>query len=182
MKKFLIITTGLGMLFLMWCQKTTITTNPFQSEEITGANEEITGSIEEITGSIEEITGFLIQSFEECISAGFPIMESYPRQCNDWTTTYVEEITVSQTLTGEKTNETEQIENKEEVSTWTNLSQLQEKLKAMMERRNQQTVSNTWTNSWTTSNTIWTTGATNEVVTEQDIENLENIIDTIIKK
>jgi hypothetical protein len=34
----------------------------------------------------------MIESFDDCINAGFPIMESYPRQCNDGTTTYTEEI------------------------------------------------------------------------------------------
>lgn len=33
-----------------------------------------------------------ITNFQECIDAGFPAMESYPRQCNDGTQTYVEEV------------------------------------------------------------------------------------------
>lgn len=33
-----------------------------------------------------------ITNFEECINAGFPAMESYPRQCSDGENTFVEEI------------------------------------------------------------------------------------------
>lgn len=33
-----------------------------------------------------------ITSFAECMAAGFPIMESYPRQCSDGTKTFVEII------------------------------------------------------------------------------------------
>jgi hypothetical protein len=33
-----------------------------------------------------------ITNFEECVAAGFPVMESYPRQCNDGENTYVEQI------------------------------------------------------------------------------------------
>jgi hypothetical protein len=35
----------------------------------------------------------VIDSFESCAAAGFAVMESYPRQCNDGTTTFVEVIT-----------------------------------------------------------------------------------------
>lgn len=177
MKKLFIITASFGMLFLMWCQKVTII-----------PDESLTGNIQEITWSVEETTGFIIQSFEDCLNSGFPIMESYPRQCNDGKTTYVEEIV--QELTGENTNvdnttwqQIGETGTKQEDSTGTNLSILQQKLRAMMERRNQQTQSGTTTNSWTTSTTIQTTTVSdNEQVTEDDIENLENIIDTIIKK
>jgi hypothetical protein len=34
----------------------------------------------------------VITTFEECIGAGFPVMESYPRQCNANGQTFVEEI------------------------------------------------------------------------------------------
>lgn len=34
----------------------------------------------------------VIRSFQECMDAGYPIMESYPRQCNDGNQTFVEEI------------------------------------------------------------------------------------------
>ncbi|AHB41687.1 hypothetical protein P148_SR1C00001G0899 [candidate division SR1 bacterium RAAC1_SR1_1] len=177
MKKLFIITASFGMLFLMGCQKVTII-----------PDESLTGNIQEITGSVEETTGFIIQSFEDCLNSGFPIMESYPRQCNDGKTTYVEEIV--QELTGENTNvdnttgqQIGETGTKQEDSTGTNLSILQQKLRAMMERRNQQTQSGTTTNSGTTSTTIQTTTVSdNEQVTEDDIENLENIIDTIIKK
>ncbi|MFW0862259.1 MAG: Gmad2 immunoglobulin-like domain-containing protein [Candidatus Komeilibacteria bacterium] len=33
-----------------------------------------------------------INSFDECIAAGFPVMESYPRQCNDGQNSYTEYI------------------------------------------------------------------------------------------
>lgn len=34
-----------------------------------------------------------ITNFEECIIAGFPVMESYPQQCSDGKNTFTEEIT-----------------------------------------------------------------------------------------
>lgn len=37
-------------------------------------------------------TGAEITSFEECIAAGNPVMESYPRQCRAGDTVFVEEI------------------------------------------------------------------------------------------
>lgn len=36
--------------------------------------------------------GVKIDSFEDCIGAGYPVMESYPRQCSDGSQTWVEEI------------------------------------------------------------------------------------------
>jgi len=33
-----------------------------------------------------------INSFEDCVSAGYPVMESYPRQCNDGTNSWTEQI------------------------------------------------------------------------------------------
>ena len=33
-----------------------------------------------------------ITNFEECVAAGNPVMESYPRQCSDGENTYVEDI------------------------------------------------------------------------------------------
>lgn len=38
----------------------------------------------------------VISSFQECIDAGYPIMESYPRQCKADGNNFVEEITPSQ--------------------------------------------------------------------------------------
>lgn len=178
MKKLFIITASFGMLFLMGCQKVTII--PDQS---------LTGNIQEITWSVEETTGFIIQSFEDCLNSGFPIMESYPRQCNDGKTTYVEEI--AQKLTGEDTsidNTTwQQIlepETKQEDSTGTNLSILQQKLKAMMERRQQQETTGTTVPTTTGWATVAPTTSTteNEQVTEEDIENLEKIINEIVQQ
>jgi hypothetical protein len=36
-----------------------------------------------------------INSFQECMDAGYPIMESYPRQCNNGTQTFIEDISES---------------------------------------------------------------------------------------
>lgn len=178
MKKFSIVIVGFGTIFLMGCQK--IETLPTPVEQLTGTSE-TTGLIE--TGILQENTGISIQSFQDCLEAGFPIMESYPRQCNDGITTYTEIIT--QDLSGQQTPEKEDIIEPKLEETGTNLSILQQKLRAMMERRNQQIQSWT-TNSWTSTNTnpVVTTTANsgNEQVTEQDIENLEKIIDEIIKK
>lgn len=33
-----------------------------------------------------------VTSFEECVAAGNPVMESYPRQCRSGDTVFVEEI------------------------------------------------------------------------------------------
>ncbi|MFA5764210.1 MAG: hypothetical protein WC915_05380 [archaeon] len=33
-----------------------------------------------------------ITNFEECVAAGFPVMESYPRQCSDGINTFTENI------------------------------------------------------------------------------------------
>lgn len=187
MKKLFMITASISMLFLAWCQNVTI--NPSEIPEWS-------------TWTIEQITGSTIQSFEDCLKAGFPIMESYPRQCNDWNNTYVEEIQEDinietttweaitwEIITGQEIweyiQELQQTWTQEDSETWTNLILLQAKLKAMMERRNQQTLSWTNTITWTTDTNITTqptTNTTNEEVTEQDIENLENIIDEIIKQ
>lgn len=35
-----------------------------------------------------------ITNFEECVEAGFPVMESYPRQCSDGKNTFVEDISI----------------------------------------------------------------------------------------
>jgi type II secretory pathway pseudopilin PulG len=40
-------------------------------------------------------------SFEECIAAGFPAMESQPRQCNDGTKTFIEALSDSTSLAEE---------------------------------------------------------------------------------
>ncbi len=50
--------------------------------------------------NLGEVTGFIspniccleITDFDSCIEAGFPAMESYPRQCNDGTRTWTEEL------------------------------------------------------------------------------------------
>lgn len=41
---------------------------------------------------IKKDTWVAISSFQECMDAGHPIMESYPRQCHDGNQTFVEEI------------------------------------------------------------------------------------------
>ena len=46
-----------------------------------------------IAGCVEQpIGGGDITNFEECIEAGYPAMESYPRQCSDGEQTFTEEI------------------------------------------------------------------------------------------
>ena len=45
-----------------------------------------------IVGCTQEITQPTITNFEECIEAGYPAMESYPRQCSDGTNTFTEII------------------------------------------------------------------------------------------
>jgi len=172
MKKLFAITIGLGILFLMGCQKATITPET---------------PIDEATGAIEATTGVALQSFEECVNAGFPIMESYPRQCNDGLATHTEILSGNQ-ITGEiieqQNQELSWEETKPQESTGTNLSMLQQKLRAMMERRNQQTTPPSPVQTSPTTVTPQTTVTTSwdEKVTEQDIENLEKIIDEIIKK
>ncbi len=37
-------------------------------------------------------TAVTVNSFSECEAAGFPVMESYPRQCSDGSQTFVEDI------------------------------------------------------------------------------------------
>ena len=34
----------------------------------------------------------VISDFDDCVNAGYPIMESYPRQCSDGENTFVEEL------------------------------------------------------------------------------------------
>jgi hypothetical protein len=46
----------------------------------------------ESTENEEEKNIDKITSFEECVKAGNPVMESYPRQCTDGTNTFTEEI------------------------------------------------------------------------------------------
>jgi len=44
----------------------------------------------------------VISSFQECMDAGYPIMESYPRQCSDGEQTFVEEIAPIQEASDEE--------------------------------------------------------------------------------
>lgn len=183
MKKFAGISLLIGLLFLTGCQKitTTETATTGDIQELSWDSQELSGNIEQLSG-IEE-TKISINSFEDCLNAGFPIMESYPRQCNDGTTTYTEILPEKSNTTGETIEENKEISEE----TGTNLSILQQKLRAMIERRNQQqnttgtTVSPT--NSWTVSSQpAITSSSSNTEVTEEDIENLENIIEEILKK
>lgn len=177
MKKLLIITISLTTLFLFWCQEITNTQTEISIEEQTGEN------IEEIVETAEEATWFVVQSFEDCLNAWFPVMESYPRQCNDGTTTYVEEISQENTqeITSGNSITWESLDTQSQQTTWNTVSVLQQKLKAMVERRNQNTQNNSWTMIATPTNNTGSTTNTNEQVTEEDIENLEKIIEEIIK-
>lgn len=166
------------MIFLMGCQK--ITTTPIIPEN-TGNIQ--TGTIQEqTTGDTRTETN--ITSFNDCLNAGFPIMESYPRQCNDGTTTYTEEINNENIISwsienSDQTGIVEEHPKEQPQESWTNLSLLQQKLKAMVERRNQESSKTTTPAQNPSSTTIITSW---EKVTEEDIENLENIIDEILKK
>jgi len=166
MKKFLTIITTLGSLFLIWCQKAP-TIN--EQTNIIASGSEITQT--ETWSNQSGTTETMIKSFEECLNAWFPIMESYPRQCNDGTTTFIEEITQGTWTNIEETKTT--IQTLEITwsteATWKDYSTLEQKLKSMIERRSQPTETTT------------TQPTTNDQVTEDDIENLENIIDQIIK-
>lgn len=53
-----------------------------------------------------------VTNFEECVEAGNPVMESYPRQCRHRDTTYVEEIEENEnTGIDESGNEIEDVDN-----------------------------------------------------------------------
>ena len=43
-----------------------------------------------------------VDSFEECVAAGNPVMESYPRQCMHGGRTFVEELPVEEPIGGER--------------------------------------------------------------------------------
>lgn len=182
MKKFLIITVSLTTLFLIWCQ--TITNSEPAIEIPINDIQESTWDIQESTWDTQEITGFVIQSFKDCLNAGFPIMESYPRQCNDGTTTYTEELSQENTIEDMTWEITQEIESINQTDTWTNLSILQQKLKAALERRNNESQTNSWIIQSTPENTIQTSTTTNsdEQITEEDIENLENLLENLVEK
>lgn len=190
MKNFLIITVSLTTLFLIWCQ--TITNSDPAIEIPINDIQDSTWNTQEINWDIQDATGFIIQSFEDCLNSWFPIMESYPRQCNDWTTTYTEDIKEDLTgniLSGTTWNEiTTDLENiqetneQENISSWTNLSILQQKLKAALERRNQESQNNSWIIQSTPTNTPQTSTSWDEQVTEEDIENLENLLENLVEK
>ena len=194
MKKFLIITVSLSTLFLVWCQTTT-SLDP-EIENPIDKTQEITWNIQNDTWNIQEQTGFMIESFDDCINAGFPIMESYPRQCNDGTTTYTEEIKEApqedlidntevltwKDLTWE--NLGTNLETTQETSTWKDLSILQQRLKAALERRNQENQDETQseTQNETQPITPSTTTSWGEQVSEEDIEYLENLIENLAEE
>lgn len=194
MKKIVVTLSIFASLFLVWCQQTEITTDNTNIQ---------TGAIE--TGAQE----IVISNFEECIEAGFPVMESYPRQCNDGTNTYIEEITPDDveenlfsweseettvdTITGANEENWLSWENEETTMETENSNEnilLQEKIKAMIERRSQEqtdtsTTDISTTEVWTsteTTNTTQTSTYNDDEITEDDIQALENIIDEIISK
>jgi len=170
MKKFLITATLLSTMFLLWCQK--ITNQPTETP-----NEIIqsTWDIETLTWDTQELTWAIIQTFQECLDAWFPIMESYPRQCNDGTTTFTETLP-EEILTGEITeitwNNQEILTGEiEENQTWQELSETQQKLKALFDKK-----------KTTTNESPEEPTENSEKVTEEDIENLEKILQEIITK
>lgn len=190
MKKLLIITASVATLILTGCQSNTPTQDQPQQ----------TGDIQtgEITTGIQKT----VSSFQECLEQGFPIMESYPRQCSDWTTTFTEELTQTGTSTTETTQTPEntaipvqtdtQTSGSATTSTSTSdtkstdLTALQQKLKAAVEKRNQASTPTSTSTTSTTTNTNTTTTTTTQPktsswVTEEDIETLENILDKIVE-
>lgn len=50
----------------------------------------------------EKVTTIAITNFEECVAAGFPVMESYPRQCNVNGQTFVENLSNNDNPTEEE--------------------------------------------------------------------------------
>lgn len=85
MKKLLILTSILSSLVLLWCNL-----NKTWNDLIENADS-INNQTWEIQEQIKE--GARVSNFNECINAGNPIMESYPRQCiHNWQN-FVEEIT-----------------------------------------------------------------------------------------
>lgn len=174
MKKIVVTLSIFVSLFLVGCQQTKITTDNSNT----------------ITWTIETwIQETIVSNFEECVEAGFPIMESYPRQCNDGTNTYTEEMTLEDNeedwLSWNNEEPTVEAENNNENTL------LQEKIKAMIERRSQEqtetSTTETWTEISTTTNTTTTTQTNtstynDDEITEDDIQALENIIDEIISK
>lgn len=42
--------------------------------------------------SADVSSNITISSFEECVKAGYPVMESYPRQCSDGTNSFTESV------------------------------------------------------------------------------------------
>lgn len=85
MKKLLIITSILSSLVLIWCNLNR-TWN-----EITENTDFINSQSWEIQEEIKEEAK--INNFQDCVAAGNPIMESYPRQCTHNWQNFVEEIT-----------------------------------------------------------------------------------------
>lgn len=43
---------------------------------------------------VTDRTGERVASFDDCVAAGFPVMESHPRQCSDGSETFVEDVAV----------------------------------------------------------------------------------------
>src|SRR3970282_1296825 len=72
------------------------TASQWEALGIAEATEAIEETLEEETEAPVEIT---ITNFEECVAAGNPVMESYPRQCMDSDgQTFVEEVMIQEEL------------------------------------------------------------------------------------
>ncbi len=169
MKKILIGICIFSSVFLVWCQKEWSNIWEIQPQTITG-----------------------IQSFEDCKNTGFPIMESIPRQCNDGITTFTEDS--PQNISWEIQTWSEDIdqqaeilidtwstgtilENNEQENTDNDSESIKEKFKMFLQNKTQKTQVNEQTEPIQNIDQ-----PTNEKVTEDDIEKLENIIDNIISE
>lgn len=51
-------------------------------------------ALQENDNQAQPIGNPVVTNFEECVVAGYPVMESYPQQCSDGTNTFVEDVVV----------------------------------------------------------------------------------------
>lgn len=164
----------------MWCQKITNSDqnneNPTDiNNELTGINEELTWFDQELTWVNKETIKPEILSFEDCLNAGFPILNNYPRECNDWTNIFIEEKNDEILVIEEDLITSGNIENNEiESNTWENKNDLQSKLKAVLERRKKEAEAKN-------QNETEPKSTNNDNITEEDIEKLEDFINKVIQ-
>lgn len=49
-------------------------------------------AMQDASSPVRPVDHFVVTNFEECVAAGYPVMESYPRQCSDGTNTFEETV------------------------------------------------------------------------------------------